>query len=298
MERYEIIQILNDKFNRDFSEYVNYCLDNIYKINDDIYCEYHHILPRSKFPKYKNESWNIIKLKYSDHINAHVLLADILPIRSFTDPLKFMLIDKEKYNELIIQGMNLWKNTESYKIWREKHQKIWNSQKIDGERYNHMLAMSYKSHNDTTSIKNRRNGNINSWTEERKNKKSEYNINKYKDFNERNKLKIKCKESWDNKSQEEKDKHIMERTLYNKSDEGRRKNSEGLKRAHEDGTLRKKLGEIQKGKKWWTDGVNEIKAFEKPSENWRNGRCIKFGKEQIEKRNKTLMEKNNNENSK
>lgn len=122
------------------------------------------------------------------------------------------------------------------------------------------------------------------------------NTAKYKDENEREKLRVKCTLAWQNKSLVEKQKHIDERSNYNKSEEGRRKNSEGLKRAHEDGTLRKKLSEIQKGKKWWTDGVNEIKAFEKPSENWRNGRCVKFGKEQIEKRNKTLMEKNNNEN--
>lgn len=90
MERYEIIQLLNEKFNKDFSEYVNYCLDNVYLINDDIYCEYHHILPRSKFPEYKNETWNIIRLKYEDHTQAHFKLAEIHPIKSFTRPLEFL----------------------------------------------------------------------------------------------------------------------------------------------------------------------------------------------------------------
>ena len=43
-------------------------------IEENEYVEMHHILPRSMFPEFINEDWNIIRLKYSDHIEAHRLL--------------------------------------------------------------------------------------------------------------------------------------------------------------------------------------------------------------------------------
>lgn len=291
-----ILHLFKEKFNKDFYEYVSFCLENKYDVIDETYCELHHILPKSKFPEYINSEWNIVRLKYENHIIAHVKLAEIYPIRAFTEPLKFMLLDKEKYNILKIEGIKIWKDSIEYKIWRDKHEILWDSQKVGGDRYQHMLNMNHKSHNDELSIKKRREGNKNSWTDERKKQKSLYNIEKYKNEDERIKLSESCKKAWNEKTYEEKQKHIDERSVYNKSDVGRKKNSEGVRRAYADGTLSKKLSEISKGKVWWNDGSSETKSAESPGENWSRGRITKFKKEQVEKRNKTLKEKNRNAN--
>jgi hypothetical protein len=46
-------------------------------LNENEYFEKHHILPKSMFPEFKNENWNIIKLSYSNHKLAHKLLYEI-----------------------------------------------------------------------------------------------------------------------------------------------------------------------------------------------------------------------------
>ena len=43
----------------------------------DCYTERHHILPRSLFPEFDKESWNIVELTMEDHIEAHRLLHSI-----------------------------------------------------------------------------------------------------------------------------------------------------------------------------------------------------------------------------
>lgn len=245
-----ILHLFKEKFNKDFYEYVSFCLENKYDVIDDTYCELHHILPKSKFPEFKKSEWNIVRLKYNDHVNAHLILAEIHPIKAFTRPLEFLTNINDEIREKLplLQeiGINEWKNSERYTKFVEK-----------------------------CSIRN---------------------IERYKDDAEREKLSNSCKRSWENKPHEEKQKHIDERSIYNKSEIARKKNSEGVRRAYADGTLSKKLSEISKGKVWWNDGSTETKSFESPGENWNRGRITKFTKEQIDKRNKTLKEKKLNEN--
>lgn len=40
----------------------------------DEYSESHHILPKSMFPEYRLSKWNLVRLKFDDHIEAHRLL--------------------------------------------------------------------------------------------------------------------------------------------------------------------------------------------------------------------------------
>jgi len=54
-------------------KYINFLID--YKISESVeYVERHHILPRSTFPEFENESWNIIELDYDNHRLAHLWL--------------------------------------------------------------------------------------------------------------------------------------------------------------------------------------------------------------------------------
>lgn len=58
-------------------KYVDFCLLEQY--DGEEYSELHHILIRKHFPEFEKDSWNIVRLRYEDHIKAHELLADALP---------------------------------------------------------------------------------------------------------------------------------------------------------------------------------------------------------------------------
>lgn len=63
-------------YNEDsLKDYLDLLQNNV--LNESEYFEKHHILPRSMFPEFKKEDWNIIKLSYSNHQKAHKLLYEI-----------------------------------------------------------------------------------------------------------------------------------------------------------------------------------------------------------------------------
>lgn len=92
------------------------------------YTEGHHLLPKSKFPEYIDTEENIFVLEYSDHVHAHVLLANAYKIKSFIVPLNFMLDYEGKkdadFSELWSTAIKKWwvtfKQTEEYGAWRQK----------------------------------------------------------------------------------------------------------------------------------------------------------------------------------
>jgi hypothetical protein len=110
----------------DLKKYLDF-IDTAPSTNEE-YTEIHHILPRSKFPHFEHEAWNKKKLAYSDHINAHKLLAEAYPIKAFVYPLNFMLPDEVKsnddYKKILSERTKLWwkefKETPKYQEWRKK----------------------------------------------------------------------------------------------------------------------------------------------------------------------------------
>lgn len=80
-------------------EYINFCLQNNFMEDKDTneHIEIHHLYPRSKFPEYISENDFLIKLKYLDHVKAHLLLSEAYPIRCFLRTLNFMPLDMEQY---------------------------------------------------------------------------------------------------------------------------------------------------------------------------------------------------------
>lgn len=107
---------------------------------DEDYSEIHHILPRSKFPEHIDEHCNLVKLSYSDHIEAHKLLAAAYPIKSFLRPLNFMLSDESKnhfgYRDKLSVQTKLWwesfRTSPEYNHWREKRSKYMRRVMLDG----------------------------------------------------------------------------------------------------------------------------------------------------------------------
>lgn len=75
MLSYEIIKDVFDLDNPLTVEYFELCGKDA---DEFTYFEKHHILPKSIWPKYKKELWNIVKLSYQNHFRAHELLAQIV----------------------------------------------------------------------------------------------------------------------------------------------------------------------------------------------------------------------------
>lgn len=100
------------------------------KNGEDIikYTEGHHLLPKSKFPEYIYAEENIFILEYSDHVHAHILLANAYKIKSFIVPLNFMLgydnKSDDNFSELWSAAIKKWwvmfKQTDEYEVWRQK----------------------------------------------------------------------------------------------------------------------------------------------------------------------------------
>ena len=95
-------------------EYINFCLSNN---NKDIegYYESHHILPRSIFPEYVKNTWNISNLTYENHVLGHFILAESYLNRKFSRTLNFL---KNKSEDEVIRLKKILSETNK-KWWRD-----------------------------------------------------------------------------------------------------------------------------------------------------------------------------------
>jgi len=87
------------------------------------YSEKHHILPRSTFPEYENEEWNIIELDYEDHKLSHLWIFKAINIRKYQRPLNWMMNyykNSEETSNAAKKGwVKLKKDKEKYNNWRK-----------------------------------------------------------------------------------------------------------------------------------------------------------------------------------
>lgn len=71
------LQSIHKDVNREYLEKYLYLVLN-YKSESE-YTELHHILPKSLFPQYKKDKWNLVRLSAKDHFYAHYYLHKALP---------------------------------------------------------------------------------------------------------------------------------------------------------------------------------------------------------------------------
>jgi hypothetical protein len=110
------------------------------------YTELHHILTRSFFPEFLNESWNLVRLTYNDHIKAHELLFKSFNLRVYQRPLNYMksdswmFKDKEAVSRASKRGWQTLKNdNEKFNNFKEK-------------RSQHMKSLSFEEQSRRASI--------------------------------------------------------------------------------------------------------------------------------------------------
>ena len=89
LRKYEI------KCEKSLNEYLQLVKEYSNKeISEDIYCEKHHICPRSMFVEYKKSLWNIVKVPYDIHVEFHRLLCLIYQNCSCKRAYAFILHNK------------------------------------------------------------------------------------------------------------------------------------------------------------------------------------------------------------
>jgi hypothetical protein len=193
---------------------LSYKLDE--NIKNEIYCEEHHILPNCKFPEFRKESWNLIKLTYEDHKKVHLLLFNAINIRAYQRPLNFMLPyyknSEKTSNAAKIGWINLKNNKEVYDKWRKS-------------RSNYMKSLSSKEQSRRSNIfwKNITeeqyndfcNSMRNIWTKELREKASKSHKEYYKNPENRKKKSKETKKRWDSMSDIERKQFSDKMNLIN-----------------------------------------------------------------------------------
>jgi len=179
-EIYEkFVDILGEPSSRDYlNDYISFVIKNeTNKSLSEYYCEDHHIIPSSI---YKND--NTYTLKYTDHIEAHVLLAKAYPISKFIRPLNFMLSRTEKesieFRRLISisakENFKKFRKSDRYPFWVAEQRKRTRDRMLSGQ------AKSMSLLGNTEDLKKQKSDFMRQWwTDERKLQKSkdliEYN---------------------------------------------------------------------------------------------------------------------------
>jgi hypothetical protein len=170
----------------------------------DEYCENHHILTRSQFPEFINEKWNIVRLSYPDHVNAHILLYKSFNLRTYQSCLRYMSKDFKNSEMLSIASKKGW---EIFKQDKEKYEKFC---KERSEAYKKIpieeLCRRMRNYWDNTTAEERlKRGEANKkgWTKEVKEKQSKARKNYIK--NNIEEVRKIAQKTWDNKTEEERD---------------------------------------------------------------------------------------------
>jgi hypothetical protein len=196
----------------------------------DKYTEKHHILPKSFFPEFEDDDWNIIELKYEDHVNLHLLLFKSINIRAYQRPLNWMLKvyknKEETSNAAKIGWINLKNNKEKYDKWRiDKSESM---KKITSREQRRRAYIFWNNITDDEYIKFC-NKMKEYWTEERKKDKSKQMNDYYLNPENIEKKRIETQERWDLMSQEDRDEFNSKMNIINKSEEKRRVSGEKIK---------------------------------------------------------------------
>lgn len=242
-------------------KYLKLLLEYKIDINEsDIYTEKHHILPRSVFPEFENEDWNIVDLKYKDHVDAHLYLFKSINIRQYQRPLNWMLNQYKNREEISnaakIGWINLKNDKYKYEKWRnsksESMKKLINSQRykdIMTEYYKYISYKTRKKRNylsnfhkeDFFSSENQRRrtklfwNNITDeeytifsnkikeyWTDEKREDKSKQMIEHYSNPENIEKKRKESQKRWDSMSSEDRDNFTIKMISINRDEEKRR----------------------------------------------------------------------------
>lgn len=109
-------EILLSKLDVRNIDYIDRYIEHTSKNNiSSNYTEKHHILPKSVFPEFKNEKWNIVKLSGRDHFIAHYLLMESFVHKDISYAFNMMKRVSKRMGKADLQMMS-----ESYEKFRDE----------------------------------------------------------------------------------------------------------------------------------------------------------------------------------
>lgn len=203
-------------------EYIEFTINYDNAIIDSEYFERHHILPSSQFKLYSKTDWNIVKLKYEDHITAHEMLYMAYITRSNLYPLNFMKSQLSKDSKMVSKAtkrawISLKNNKTNYNKWLKSRSKYMKS--ISSEERSRRTKLMWESLSEKEYLK-RCEINKNIWTDELKERKSK----QMKEFFKKNpnEASRRTKKRWDNISKSDKAKFDEKMKDVNSSTEKRK----------------------------------------------------------------------------
>ena len=250
-------------------EYIDFCLTRDRSlVLDEVYCENHHILPRSLFPQFScfsDNPWNKSRLTFDDHVKAHVILVDAYSIPSFIFPLRLMTEvsadHRKNFGNLMWEYMR--ENEETFLSWsktRSEHmKKMWTDLA-----YSDKMSSMSQDMAENDDVRRSRSLSMKSyWTPEKRHQKSQDMTLFFEDQDRRNDISTRFKKLYED--EEYKRKHQEVSTISNRNPEKRRKASISLKIKLADPAIKKKMSDSKKGLKWWTDGNISIRSRECPT---------------------------------
>lgn len=236
-------------------KYINFLLDYNHLNDKNTYYEKHHILPVCFFPEYKNESWNLINIKYEDHKKVHLWLFKAINIRAYHRPLNWMVKDYKNSKELSLASKRGWDNLkqnkekfDNFKLKRSKYMKtltsdeqrrraniFWNN--ITKQKYNDFCKKLKKY-----------------WTPEKRIEKSIQMKLYYLNTNNIEKKRIEQKNRWDSMSDEKRQEFINKMNIINNDKQKRQQAGNKIKDLWKDPVFLEKMKNRKKKKRSQTHG--------------------------------------------
>jgi len=210
----------NEIDNYDYmGKYINFLVNYDSDISSDVYYETHHILPRSTFPQYKNEPWNMVHLKYEEHKLVHLWLFKSINVRSYQKPLSFMMKEYKNSEELSNVTKRGWLklklNEEKYEKWRKKKSESMKNISSEEQRRRANIFWNNITDEDYSIFCNKMRSY---WTDENKIKKSDQMLVFYSNEENIEKKRIESKDRWDSLDDEYRAKFKEKMSVINKDE--------------------------------------------------------------------------------
>lgn len=186
-------------------KYIKFLINYKIDINEsDIYTEKHHILPRSTFPEYEKESWNIVELSYEDHKLVHLWIFKAINNRTYQRPLNWMMNyyknNKEISNAAKKGWINLKKDKTKYEKWSKSRSDYMKNLSPDEQRRRANLFWKNITEEEYINFSNKMK---NVWTEEKRLEKSKQLNEYYSNPENIEKRRKETQKRWDNLDIEE-----------------------------------------------------------------------------------------------
>lgn len=206
--------------NEYLDKYIKFLLN--YELDGNTYIEKHHILPRSTFPEYVNEPWNIIELDYESHRLVHLWLFKSINIRKYQRPLNWMMNYYKNTEETSRASKKGWANLkndeEKYKRWiKSRSETMKNIPKEEQSRrasifWNNLSEEDYLKFCDKMKSH---------WTEEKRTEKSEQMNMYYSNPDNIERKRKETKDRWDGLDEGYRKEFKEKMSLINKDEEKR-----------------------------------------------------------------------------